>query len=189
VDPQRHRPTVDLDVRAVTDVGMPEPTGTISRPASALPLAVLARERLAVEVVKRIQPTHGRGLDRASLELALLYERVEDQRHRGVRVLAPDVEQQSPLLVMEAERKSTCARARLQRSQAASAIAMQPTLERGHGEGPRALAARRAHALLTERAQQLGLFAVLELGARQRAEHLQAKQRHGFVVILGFQIG
>ncbi|WP_165374549.1 MULTISPECIES: hypothetical protein [Sorangium] len=106
MDADRHRFAADGAAGHVTDVTVPERAGALGLPAQPPLRLALGALRAAAKSVRRVQAPYGGLGDRARFEPPLVDERLEDERHRGVGMLAPDVEQQRAQLLRELLREA-----------------------------------------------------------------------------------
>ena len=117
-------------------------------------------------------------------------ERVEDERHRRARVLAPDVEQQLAKLLGEVLCEAAItAGLRAKPSEATSAIRVEPALQRRHRVGARAGRARRPIARLAQDAQLVRQLPMREIAEHDGAKYRRAKDRDLLGAIARLQIG
>nr|WP_236644286.1 hypothetical protein [Sorangium cellulosum] len=140
----------EMECRAVTDVAVPERIGVVGLPLepSRRPLAVALRD--LVEPLLTEEATHGRCADRGA-QASVGAERAQDERHRGIRVLPPDVTQELPQHGVElAAAPAVATGARAETFEPTPAIGIEPALEGRYREGARARAPGRTEALHRE---------------------------------------
>jgi len=186
VDAQRHALVANQNRWPVAHVAVPQRTGLLGLPAQARCRATAIARRDAVEARLDVEPAQGRGAERGFVQTPIEDERAQDQRHACRGILAADVQEQIALWCEQGfGAAAVFAPLRLERLQARALARVVPALERRHREGARMLSARRAKALLAQRAQRFFELTALQIAPAQRAHNLAAENRHGFVVVFG----
>lgn len=176
---------VDQDDAGVADVAVPQRAGTLCLPAQADACGDVA-PGAAVEAMRAVEAAHGGRRDRAWLETAVRHQGAQDERHRGARVLAADVEQQIALRGRErAAATAIGTRARHERVEATTAQRVVPALQGRDGVGARGVCAGRTQALRGDLAQCRRQLAARDLAAGEAADHLGAKQGDLLGAVLG----
>ncbi len=137
-------------------VGVPQDVGRRGLPAQASVGAARGRSAFAVQSVLAVQAPHGGGRDEVLLHPPIEQNGPQDQRHRGLGVLAPDVQKQGLERGGEvAPATPIPARLRAQAGEPLVLVGVQPALQRRDAEGAGVLGPRRSEALLAQFTQFL----------------------------------
>jgi hypothetical protein len=156
VDAERPGLACDEERGPMANVAVPEctrPLGLPLEPGLAGARAATL-DRRAIEALVAVEPPDGRGRHGGFGQSAIGDQGAEDERHRGRRVLAPDVEQERALLRRElAATTAIRARPRHQRQQPTAPVGVVPALEGRHRVAARERAVGQTERGLGQRAQ------------------------------------
>ncbi len=183
VDAQRASLAVHLERWAVADVAVPKRHRALGLPAQARLAALAVAQADTVEPRFLEEAPQRGGGSSAFLHPPVGDEGAEDDRHRRMRVLAADVEQERAQLGRQRLRPSpVAARPRHKPFQPPLAVRVVPALQRGDREAAGRLAAGWPELLLAQPLQRLAQRSAVQLRLGERAQKPVAEHRHRLVV-------